>query len=310
MRAPLRRVCAFWLASVAAAAAAEAPQQPKICNMGELASLDTTTSPEGMLTVRAAVDGHEGAFLLDTGGMGTWLAMSTAAGLKHLPEKAQYSGQLIGGTTLDYGVHADSFAIGPQTYLKRWFLIVPDKMLPGDAVGGLQPRALGGYDTEIDFLKGKLNLFEPAQCPGHVVYWTREAYAAVPMSVDEQGHITVKAVLDGKPIDALIDTGSQASAMSVKVAHNRLSLDETAPGMAASGMIAINGVVAAKKYRYPFKTLTFEGIAIANPRIEIDDTGNDSKDTPLILGIGVLRQLHMFIAYDEGLLYLTAAEAR
>jgi hypothetical protein len=31
---------------------------------------------------------------------------------------------------------------------------------------------------------------------------------------------------------------------------------------------------------------------------------------PLTIGIGALRQLHLFIAYDEKVLYLTAAEAR
>ncbi len=279
------------------------------CKPALVAAFDTETSPEGMVLVQGAVEGHRGAFLLDTGGMGAWLGVSTAATLKHMPEKAPVGGELIGGTLLDHGITADDFAMGPLRLGRQWFLVAPDTMLAGDGVGGLQPHMLGAYNVEIDFLKGKFNLFRPGSCAGHAVYWTGDAHAGVPMRVDPLGHITVKAMLDGKAVDALIDTGSQNSAASLDMARRVFGLDAQAPGMQDLGMTAINGTVPARKYRYPFKALTFGGIAVANPDIEIDDTGNDAADSPLILGIGALRQLHMFIAYDEGLLYLTPAEA-
>ncbi len=68
-------------------------------------------------------------------------------------------------------------------------------------------------------------------------------------------------------------------------------------------------MVSASTYRYPFATLTFEGIEVRNPNILILDTGSDSRDAELIVGIGVLRQLHLYIAYGEKTLYLTGAEA-
>jgi hypothetical protein len=215
----------------------------------------------------------------------------------------------VGGTKLEYGIVANRFEVGAMSSVNRWFLVAPDRLLPSDAIGNVQPHAVWPYDVEIDFLKGKLNLFLTNQCPGHVVYWTKEAYATVPMQVDGSGHITVQAMLDGKPIDALIDTGSQNSFISLKAASHILDIDEATAGVKSLGHVIINNDVDAKRYRYPFKALTFQGIAIANPKIEINDTGHDSRQDPLVLGIGVLRQFHLFIAYDENKLYLTPAEA-
>ena len=71
---------------------------------------------------------------------------------------------------------------------------------------------------------------------------------------------------------------------------------------------------AAPIYDFPFGMLNFEGIAIRNPKIHLipgqnfDPHGRD--DTSVILGMSVLRQLHLYVAYDEQKLYLTAAEAQ
>ena len=301
--------CLAAMLAVCDADADELPA-PKVCQLGQVVSLNVTTGAEGMIFVNGDVDGHKGDFLIDTGGMGLVLNFTTSTHLSNGPQRAFMSGQLVGGTTLDYGVFAKRLVIGGISSVNPWFLVAPDRILPSDAIGNIQPHALWPYDVEIDFWKGKLNLFLKNQCPGHVVYWTKEPYAAVPMVLDDAGHITVRAVLDGKSVDALVDTGSQSSFISLRAASHILDVDEDTKGMTSADPVFINNAVHAKRYHYPFKSLTFEGIAIANPKIEIADTGNDSRRDPLILGIGVLRQLHLFVAYDESRLYLTLAEAK
>jgi predicted aspartyl protease len=277
--------------------------------MGRAAALDLKTGGEGMIFLGGIVDGHKGNFLIDTGGMGLVLDMSTGFRLGPSPQRAFMGGEFVGGTKLDYGIGAKRLQIGNITSVDPWFLMAPDHMFASDAIGNIQPHALWPfYDVEIDFAQGKLNLFLTNQCPGHVVYWTHKPFATVPMIVDGDGHITVQAMLDGKPVKTMIDTGSQNSMISLRAASHILDIDENTSSVASLGSVVINNEVKAQRYRFPFKSLTFEGIAISNPKIEIADTGSDSRKDPLLLGIGVLRQLHLFIAYDENKLYLTGAE--
>ena len=72
---------------------------------------------------------------------------------------------------------------------------------------------------------------------------------------------------------------------------------------------ALNDMASVRTWRYPFQTINFEGISIRNPDIIIADVGKGASVPPLTIGIGALRQLHLFIAYAEKVLYLTAAEA-
>jgi hypothetical protein len=63
-------------------------------------------------------------------------------------------------------------------------------------------------------------------------------------------------------------------------------------------------------YRFPFDTLSFEGVTVQNPDIDIIPGETYGKLNPqLIIGINVLRQLRVYIAYKEQTLYLTSAEA-
>lgn len=297
------------IACLVLANAARAAEAPPACPLGQVASLDTLTTPEGMIAVDGKVNGREGPFLVDTGGLGGILGFSPAFALKLEPQRAAVGGLLIGGPTLEYGAMVKRFDAGPVARNDLFFLIAPDRMLEPDTIGAIQPHLWRDLDVEIDFVKGKLNLFAQNQCPGRVVYWTHEAFAAVPVSVDPAGHIAVKALLDGKPVDAIVDTGAQNSAMSLVTAKALFGIDAKDPALKPLGTFSINNLVTARAYRYPFKSLTFEGIAVNNPDIVISDTG-DSGQPPLVVGIGALRQLHLFIAYDESLLYLTAAEAR
>ena len=298
------------LAALAAASGARADgAAPPPCQLGRAASLDTTTTAEGMIAVRGSVNGHDENFLIDTGGVGGTLGFSSAFQSRLTPQRAAMSDRFVGGTTLDYGANVARFAVGPLNYPNMWFSIAPDRMLPADLVGSIQPHIWNDLDVEIDFLNGKLNMFLEKQCPGHVVYWTHDAFAAVPMKVYPGGHISVTAELDGKPIETFIDSGAQRSTMSLTMAKTLLGIDEKNPALKPLGTTSINYLVPAKTYRYPFQTVNLEGISIRNPDILIVDTGPDPHEPPFILGIGALRQLHLFIAYDEKVLYLTSAEA-
>jgi len=307
----LRRALSFALVAVCATAhvRADEPPPPQACNLSLLASLDVETTTEGMILVPATIDGHKGGFLVDTGGLAGVLGRATAKQLTNSPYVSSFAGVLAGGTTLSSGITVDRFELGPLVFEKVGFLVAPDRMLGGDQMGVLQPRAITGLNYEIDFVKGKLNLFRQGGCPGHDVYWTKAPYAKIPMRADPRGHIHVEAMLDGKPLSVLIDTGAQSSSMSLKTAKRIFNIDERNPATKSLGHFRVNNLVDAATYHYPFSSLTFGGIAIDHPDIVIMDTGKtDADDAEMVVGIGELRRFHIFIAYDESVLYLAPAE--
>ncbi len=298
------------LAALAAASGARAdgPAPPAPCRPGRAASLDATTTAEGMIAVRGSVNGHDENFLIDTGGVGGTLGFSSAFQSQLAPQHAAMSDRFVGGTTLDYGANVARFSVGTLNYPNMWFSIAPDRMLPADLAGSIQPHIWTDFNIEIDFVAGKLNMFAQKQCAGHVVYWTHDAVTAVPMTVYPGGHISIMAEIDGKPIETFIDSGAQRSTMSLTMAKAIFGIDEKNPALKPLGTASINYLVPAKIYRYPFRTVDVGGISIS-PDILIVDAGPDPHEPPFILGIGALRQLHLFIAYDEKVLYLTSAEA-
>ena len=67
--------------------------------------------------------------------------------------------------------------------------------------------------------------------------------------------------------------------------------------------------MTATTFSYPFKTMNFGNVTVNRPHIVIVPD-QMYKQTDLILGEGILRQLHMYIAYKEKKLYLTPAHWR
>jgi len=65
---------------------------------------------------------------------------------------------------------------------------------------------------------------------------------------------------------------------------------------------------ALPRYSYTFKTLNFDGVTVQNPKVWfISQKYSKDPDYKMLLGMNVIRQLHMFISYKEKMLYITSA---
>ena len=110
--------------------------------------------------------------------------------------------------------------------------------------------------------------------------------------------------LDGHRVQAMLDTGAAQTALSMDAAERIFGLKTRAAS-------------------HRFKTLSFEGVTINNPEIALADNitrapmsqmgklpSTDMKrDAPdLLLGMSTLKQLHVYIAYKEEMLYITTGE--
>jgi predicted aspartyl protease len=279
------------------------------CKLVQITSLDAARDEAGGLTVPATIEGHDKPLLIDTAGIYSLLTESSVAEMK-LSRRAMNS-QLhmtlgADGHLLTAGAIAHSFKLGNIVADKMEFAIIPDNMIAHGASGTLGPSVMANYDMEIDPAHNKVNLYSQNHCPGEVVYWTRSPYAAIPMRLDSFLHIILPVNLDGHTFEALIDTGSSHSWLLYDLAKAPFGWsDDTKELTPATDAGAETGW-----YRYPFKSLSLNGVDIRNPRIDVHKGSGSAADRPtLVIGMDVLSKLRTFISYSEHMLYFTPANA-
>ena len=288
-------------------AAAQTP--PASCNLNEISSLDMSTDPDGRITIPAAVNGHPVRFLVDTGDVFATLSSSVVEEL-HLAQSASPPQIMAGNVMMQTQVEVDTFQLGRQNGQGLHFVVMPSETLTLNDDGLLGGSIWNNYDIEFDFAHAKFNIFSQDHCRGEVVYWTKSDFGSIPMKMDRDWHIVVPVMLNGKSVTAVLDTGAAHSFMSLEEAKDIFGIDVTDAAMKNLGASSINGAAATQIYRYPFSTLTLQDVTVNNPEIDLMPQSAIFRHggPQLVLGIGVLRQLHLYVAYGEQVLYVTPAE--
>lgn len=220
----------------------------------------------------------------------------------------------------------DNLKLGETTFM----------VLPGDenasdpdvdVFGGIfGSEMLPVVDFDFDFAANKINLFSQDHCIGNVIYWrapaTAPAIAVVPMVINDAGHITLRVELDGRRLNALLDTGASATFLNLDLARRAFRVDLNAPDVERAG--EVTGGYSAGVYRRRFKTLALNNVTIASPMITMfpDMMTGMTSNAPrtgsliredrgllpdIILGMDTLSQLHVYVASRERRLYVTAA---
>ncbi len=251
-------------------------------------------------------------FLIDTGGVGGTLGFSSAFQSRLAPQRAAMSDRFRRRHDARLRRQCGALRGGPLLYPNMWFSIAPDQMLPADLAGSIQPHIWTDFDIEIDFVAGKLNMFVQKQCPGHVVYWTHDAVAAVPMKVypgrshqhhgrdRRQAHRDIhrfrRPTFDDEPLP-------WAKAM--------FGIDEKNPRAETSGHDQHKLPRPGEDLPLPVPGHQLRGDFDPQPRHP--HRRYRAGSTRAAFHPGHRRAApasHLFIAYDENVLYLTSAEAR
>jgi predicted aspartyl protease len=281
------------------------------CSLGKISSLPLEMHPDGLVSIPVTVDDKTMSMAVDTGSYISSITFATAGSLGLKPKLSRFVGGFPNAPVFFYA-NISSFAIGPSAGENLQFFIIPSRLMPPGVAGLLGPDVMKTFDIDLDFAHGALNVFAPNTCQSAPVYWTQQAYAEVPMTVDKDWKIVVPALLDGRAVTVIIDTGSARSFMSYEAAKSIFGWKD-GDATLKLGTIDMNGG-PVQIYRHPFSTLTMEGIQVSYPDIDLaqgktfDNHGRD--DVQIVLGMSVLRQLHMYIGYQAQKLYLTSAEAR
>ncbi|MGN6516620.1 MAG: aspartyl protease family protein, partial [Rhizomicrobium sp.] len=287
-------------------------QAEKNCQIVHAAAVEMSVDRLGGAVVPMTLQGKNVNMLVDTGGVLSMLAPSTvkAIGAKSVSMMGGRALIGYGGNRIDHIAKVFDVQIGSLTAGSVTFAVTSDNDLPEGIDGTLSSDILTAYDVEFDFAKNTFYLNLTDHCPERVVYWTQAPYARIPIYIDPTGHIEFNAYVDGRLTRAMLDTGSTRSIMSLETAKNLFGLDAKDPRLK---LLERNPDLIGKAYSYPFSTLAIEGIVINHPDLTLvsdeDSKMTGGDDPKIILGMGILRQLHLYIDYDEHLIFATGATA-
>lgn len=304
----MRHTLSWAVLSFATALSAVPSRADDACPLSRIMNAQMDVDLFGGVYVPMSISGQTVNLLIDTGGVVSTLTQATVRKLGLTANHTEGEAfAMVGGTTLDRFVVAHDIAFGVLHTRDMSFLVMPDERIPAQLGGTLAPNILKAFDVDFDFASARFNLFSQNHCEGHVVYWTGDDEAQIPFEMGPSGHIELVATLDGRQIRATLDTGSSRSFMTLEDAERLFGFDETSPDLKPGREHGVH---------HPFKTMTFGGstgsVTVSNPDIELmprSDVAMPQTEPKLTIGMGVLRQLHLYIAYKERKLYVTAASA-
>ena len=304
MRATLRSVALASL--VFSPLAAQPAEAAAACSRLQIiSSMDIMVLPSGRPAVPVTIAGTPRVMLLDTGGAVSSITEKTA---QELSLDRFYNGRGITGASGAFTnvlARVPTISIGRLQQARALYHVLPDEG-PEEFDGILAGEFFKQYDADFDFGAGRLNLFLQDHCPGQVVYWQAPTVAVVPFQLNRSNHISFEVELDDKKVDAILDTGATNTVLNMYDARITFRVDVNAPDVEKIGDLS-----GANVYQRRFKTLAFEGVTINDPLIVLMPNlmkSPGSRGLPgLILGMSALRQMHVYVAYKERKLYITAA---
>ena len=278
------------------------------CALEMVASLDLDPAElPGRAMISAVLNDTPEKMIIDTGAVQTAVTEGIAAQFKlHRSSISQrYRMEDYYGQRIEQVAIIPSLTTGNLRATDVHAFIFP-RELTSHAAGVIGPDMLSHYEVELDFAASKLNLFSQDHCPGQLVYWTHDPVAAVPIRIDDFGHIDLDVTLDGKAIPAHLDTGAPLSSMKLHNADSDFGLKPDSPGMQKKDLPV--GTI----YFYQFKSLGVGGVSISNPTIYMsggtEKLGEQTK-RDFLLGLHELERLHVIISYKEKMLYASAPDA-
>ena len=291
---------------------------------GQLQILNTvqmTRLPDGRDIIPVSLNGTPKNFLFDTGGSLTMLNDEVAEEMKLPNHLSRYQMYSLTGSISNKAARIENYVVDHMRGADVEIQLMP---LPSRAFDGIM--GLDGWivlDLDVDFGTDKLNMFSPSHCPGRIQYWSAPAMAVMPLAMDGL-HITVPVMVDGKQEQALIDSGATNSTLTIKEARRAFDLTMGNDEALEAGLL--NGDASLKTYKNRFQTLAFGDITVKKPELELipDAVGRNLSTRQLvgnrtktdrdlvaapdvIIGMDVLRKLHLYMSFKENKLYITDA---
>ena len=235
-----------------------------------------------------------------------------------------------GAAALDTRVRVGSFTVGNATDHNLQFLVAKKGEIGRSAPydGFLTGDFFRQYDIELDFGRGQMTWLTPTQCtdPDKVVFWAHSEVAVIPVNLANDGRLQMQAMVQGHIINAEIDTSSPRTVMRRDIAELYVGLKSAPPDMVPVGDLKDGGNMQVYSHVFPEIVFAGGGITALNVPVLIQDYSmqrnldqavlgtraqfRDDRIPDLVIGMDVLRNLHMYVVPGQGRVYVTStAEA-
>ena len=311
----------------AGAVQAQAPE-PCTKKLSVINEIQMESRGAGPSSVPVEINGTKHTLTFATAGTATQITEDAAKALG-LPITADSEIALFDreGKVQTNQVTVSKFTIGTQEGTNMKLAVSPGGGFGGRGGGGRGPSGLFSlnhmlpYDVDVDFGTDKLRFFDQDHCPGGVLYWPATVVGVAPITIDG-GRVTIPVEVDGKAIKAVIDSTANEN-LSVKVA-----VAEKVLGLTLGG--ANTPATSPGNYSATFASFRIGTLGLRNQAASIVSNGASESgqgtagaaanramaaqaalaNPEVTIGMGLLRKLHIYMAFGEKKLYLTPASPR
>ncbi len=287
------------------------------CRLVKVADLAVTVTPHNAVLVAGKIKGEDVQFQIDTGSNITIFDNAVISRFGVLNAGQDYKMTGIGGQSYNnIRTKIPGLMLGGYNAGDLSLLVSSTHFLSDGVYALLGEDLLEMFDLDIDLAKSTIGLFEHNSCSSEPVYWAN-AFSEADISVRDH-HIFVTLELDGKPFEAVFDTGASRSMISTTVTK-RMGIDENAPGMTKAGYAT--GIDAHKidVHKYRFSELHVGDEVVKNPVLNVANLApikkdynsanrlQESNDNSLqaLLGADFIKQHHIYIATRSRKMYFT-----
>lgn len=255
--------------------------------------------------VTLSANGAALTLLLDTGAETTILTPAVAQRIGAQSPRIEFQRQMrgIGGSLQTGEVELRSFTVGGVAIPWRRVRVAPVNVagvFSGPLDGVLGADTLSSFDVDLDLPGHRMVLYGKQTCPGAAPAWT-QPYARIATGQSRGDHLFFPVQLDGRRVDAFVDTGAQLSVLSTRAA---LALGVTEVILAHDRAAMVSGVAAerlsARVHR--FSQLEIGPEVIRNPEIIVTDVR--LSDADLVLGIDLMRSRRIWLSYGSRQIFL------
>jgi len=298
-------------------------QEP--CTLERVGLVPFETDETAHAFVPAALADHPTRLMLDTGGFWSVITDDLAKAL-NLKIQRSYDMALVDAS----GAKLDRYVTVPHMKIGGLTIGIPVDFVLSQNMGATSTKEFGGtlglnffqnrIDVEVDNAGKTISLFAANKCgDARVVHWADEA-VTLNYRVERRGppigsrlggkkmQITlpiVAAELEGQDVRVLFDTASTVSLLDIDLAKRRFGVGPGSPGVTPAGKAYLPSGEVVELYSYTFKALTVSGIRFDNVPVHL----GKFDGAELVLGMHELKHFHLYFAFNDGKIHITAADA-